>query len=132
MNVKTRNGNLIDKARLYRRGKRMQGQPQIFILVVVVLKFPKTYYQLHPREFPVVQRTDQKSQQRSRTSIGSCFLSRKNTDAEFDFQYTCRLQISNFRSGFLLAIFSRTPPVAFSTEFSKALYIHKKVLVGIT
>ena len=68
------------------------------------------------------QPTDQKSQQMCRTSIGSCFLSRKNGGVELDFQCNCRLQISNFRSGFLLTIFSGTPPVAFSTEFSKAFW----------
>ena len=115
MNVTTRNQNLCDKSQLHRRSKRMLGQPQIFNLVVALLKF---------REFPDIQHTDQNSQQMYRTSIDSCILSWKNASAGVIFQYNCRLQSSNFTaSRFLCINFSRTSSVAFSREFSKALHI---------
>ena len=48
---------------------------------------------------------------------GSCFLSRKNAGVKINFQYNCRLQSSNLRSGLLLTTSSRTLPVGFFAKF---------------
>ena len=85
MNGTRRNQNLCDKSQLHWRDERMQGQPQIFILVVALLKFPKTYQQPQPREFPVMQHTDQKRKQMYRTTKGNYILSWKNAGVRANF-----------------------------------------------
>ena len=114
MNVTIIHWNLCKTSQLHRRGTRMYGQPQIFVL-------DNYYFTLG--NVLCFQRTDQKSQQVCKTSIEICILSRKNAGVGAKFQYNCRLQSSNITgSRILLIIFSKNPLVAYIYVY---IYLYK-------